>query len=277
MPRSRAAVRTAILEVCASPPQVPRARHRGFVSCCKRAAPSAVAQNTVKMLSVVSAEGKGLVGTTVWDASTALLTFMDYVSATGRGGVLSPKWLRRCSVCELGCGKGLAGMGFALRGASVDFTDKPDVLEHTQKAVDANLGGRGLDVSLVPFMWGSDPNEQSLRAPYDVIVATDPIYRLEQIEPFVHAARSLCSASSILVVACGMPRGLTRVWEGFLARVAEVFEVHEVSERRLGRALLEAQYSGFWAPVNYHRSPSSRGARDRRCTWRYDHNGGLRV
>eukprot|EP00966_Prymnesium_polylepis_P148391 3427807-Prymnesium_polylepis.1 len=46
-----------------------------------------------------------------------------------------------------------------------------------------------------------------------------------------------------------MPRCITQVWEGFLARVAELFDVHEVSERRLSRALLEAHYSGFWVSV----------------------------
>lgn len=105
---------------------------------------------------------------------------MDHVARHGRGGVLSPAWLKGRSVCELGCGQGLAGLGFALRGANVHFTDKPEVLEHTKQSVAANTSGRRVNTAVYPFIWGSDPASGGLRSAYDVVLATDPVYRFEQ-------------------------------------------------------------------------------------------------
>ena len=119
-------------------------------------------------------------------------------------------------------------MAFALRGCHVVLTDKPDVLEHLEKSVAKNLPGND-HVSVAPFMWGTQPKESQLGcSTFDLVIATDPIYRMEQIEPFVHAGWSLCNDTSAFIVATGMPRCLTRVWDAFYARLEELFEVHQV-------------------------------------------------
>lgn len=64
-------------------------------------------------------------------------------------------------------------------------------------------------------------------------VVGDRFALVAQVLPFLHSAFSLCHRTSIVIVACGMPRGLTSVWEHFLGQMQEIFEVHEVRLRNL--------------------------------------------
>ena len=120
----------------------------------------------------------------VWSSGIALATFV-LRSATVRG----------VDAIELGCGLGLGGVGAALAGAHVLFTDfEPDALAFARANHALNLGPPGR-TRLVD--WRDPPAD--LRA--ELVLAADVLYEKRFFEPFLETLRQTVTPGGTAYVA----------------------------------------------------------------------------
>jgi hypothetical protein len=154
-------------------------------------------EGALRSFTFAQAPESGLVGTSLWDAAAVFMRYLDREAASGVGP-LAAEALRGRRVLELGCGLGLPGMAFAAYGAQVTFTDKPDVMEHCERNWESNFGRGGgegggdaaassssLSAPPPPLFlahcWGDEPRSDGLTPPYEIVVATDCLYRRPQV------------------------------------------------------------------------------------------------
>lgn len=175
-------------------------------------------------------------GLRMWEASAALHHYLDAVWEMQDGAAAWTRPAAGCRVVELCAGCGVAGMAFALRGASVTFTDLPEVVGHCERNVRANVAD-ATSLSFLPYRLGDDVAAAGLEPPYDVVVASEPLlHALECIDPLLHALKALTGRDTVVVLAS--ERRIPAVWEGFVAGLRDAFRVVEaVPASQLRRAL----------------------------------------
>lgn len=172
-------------------------------------------------------------GGKLWDSSVLLARLLDR-------GVLPPIQLSGANVCELGAGCGLAGMAFALHGASrVVLTDFSELVEH----MNANIALNHFPtcaVSSTAYAWGTDARAAGLlRAEadhFDVVVAADCIYLCDQIGPFMDSLRQLAPTPATAVVVA-LEKRSTAVWEAFDEAMRNEFDVESIPREQLAAAI----------------------------------------
>ncbi|KAK2151195.1 hypothetical protein LSH36_372g00015 [Paralvinella palmiformis] len=165
----------------------------------------------------------------IWDGSFLLARHLDNKDYF-KSGYFSNK---RC--IELGAGCGLVSMAAWLLGASVVVTDLSDCLTHTKKCVDINVhrlcstnenqneqgefekrrthqmshskcdSFRPDNITVLPYTWGTDPTK--LNPPFDVILASDIIYKPDLTDDIIRSLALLSHPSTILLLSY-KPRSL---------------------------------------------------------------------
>ncbi|KAJ8604886.1 hypothetical protein CTAYLR_010418 [Chrysophaeum taylorii] len=107
------------------------------------------------------------------------------------------------SVLELGAGCGVAGMAFALHGASVVFTDLPALVPHLEANVRRNLGPpmeQPCEWAVIPYDW-TDTIPNRLRGRhFDLVLATDCVYHAHLVDPLLDALRAVADPTSTLLL-----------------------------------------------------------------------------
>jgi predicted nicotinamide N-methyase len=181
-----------------------------------------------------------VLGTTVWDSSKTLLSYLQ----------TSPcrKSLQDASVLELGSGCGLAGLGVAMLGAkTVMLTDQneSDTLENLRGNLARNrhrldaaawlLGRPPCDVRVAELDWRKC--DEDLRAAglvdtaWDVIVGADVVYSLAAVEPLVKTICLLCNPSTVVWIT-NEDRSEAATAQ-FLAGLKDYFHIKRIAQSKL--------------------------------------------
>ncbi|CAM9222964.1 unnamed protein product, partial [Discosporangium mesarthrocarpum] len=187
-------------------------------------------------LNIIQDPNSNNLGTTIWDASVILVSYMER-----NPQLYSSRKLAGKTVLELGAGCGLAGMYFALMGAHVTFTDLPEVVPLLERNVTSNLSGLGKKEGLkkgkedgrprikVKYCWG-DPID-SLSPPYDYVVACDCVYVERLVDVLVDSISRVVGRGTTVLVASEKREELThaRFWE----RMSEGFTIRQAPRRHM--------------------------------------------
>ena len=153
----------------------------------------------VTVAQVMAGEEVGIgTGTTVWDASTVLVRYLQ------RCGIP----LTSSRVVDLGSGTGITGFAAAALGAKVTVTDQSQILFLLRQNLEANEQSGAVPrgaVSVAEFSWGEDCSHLVTPSPPDIVLACECIVpRLYPIEPLVAAIDDLTGPSTVTFVAYGM-------------------------------------------------------------------------
>ncbi|OHT08089.1 hypothetical protein TRFO_23542 [Tritrichomonas foetus] len=147
-------------------------------------------------------------GFQLWECTLDLLKFMETIDFNGK------------TVYELGCGRGLPGIYAALHGASQvvlqDF-NKEVVEELCIPNAQINNCPENI-VSYSADSWADIPKNCPSQS-YDVILASETIYRKEQLPVFVDAFSHLVKPDGIVVVAA------KRMYFGLSGSVYDLIEL----------------------------------------------------
>ncbi len=123
-------------------------------------------------------------------------------------------------VLELGCGVGLVGLGLAMQGHSVTFTDYDPVSVQTA-LLNAKLNGL-TSCDGYPYDW----REPLPISNFDILVASDVLYEKRHHEPILRVLSESLTPGKVCYI--GDPgRGLLRE---FLDEVEKSFEVYLVEK-----------------------------------------------
>lgn len=147
----------------------------------------------VRVAQLMAGEEKQIgTGTTVWDASTVLVRYLQRCAVDLRGKRL----------VDLGSGTGITGFAAAALGARVTVTDQSQILFLLEQNLATNVQSGAVpagSVSISEFSWGDDAAH--LAPPLDYVLACECIVpRLYPIEPLVAAIDSLSGPSTVTYV-----------------------------------------------------------------------------
>lgn len=185
-------------------------------------------------LAIEQDNGSMHVGTSVWPCSLVLAKFADrwlrsppphpysaLLSFPGRRGV------------ELGSGCGPAGMALHLLGLDMLLTDISPVMPALKRNLKRNRGNllpRPLPKTAV-FYWQNREQLESLRPPFDFVVAADVVYLEESVEPLVSAMEGLVAPSGVVLLGYQVrsPEAHCKFWDV----CGRVFEAEKVPHEDL--------------------------------------------
>ena len=129
-------------------------------------------------------------GFQLWECTLDLLKFMEEMDLAGK------------SVYELGCGRGLPGIYASLHGATrvvlQDF-NKEVIEEVTIPNAELNGCKQGT-VEFSDDKWSDIPKKWKAHE-FDVVLASETIYRKEQLPVFIEAFEHLVKDDGVVVVA----------------------------------------------------------------------------
>lgn len=147
-------------------------------------------------------------GFQLWECSLDLIDFLNaYPNFNGK------------SVFELGCGRGLPGILTALKGASKvvlqdfnrDVIEKLTMPNVALNGCESNVVFSASDWKDIPHLFG--------KGEYDIILASETIYRKEDLSVFVSACRHLVKDDGIIIVAA------KRMYFGLSGSVFDLIEL----------------------------------------------------
>ncbi|KAF5751575.1 protein N-lysine methyltransferase METTL21A [Tripterygium wilfordii] len=148
----------------------------------------------------------GHLGTTVWDASTVFVKFLEKNCRKGR---FCPSKLKGKRVIELGAGCGVAGFGMALLGCNVVSTDQIEVLPLLKRNVERNTSrimqmNPGLDsigsIEVAELDWGNEDHIRAVGPPFDYIIGTDVVYAEHLLERLLRTIFALSGPKTPILV-----------------------------------------------------------------------------
>jgi predicted nicotinamide N-methyase len=161
-------------------------------------------------------------GFQLWECTIDLLGFLESVPFEAR------------AVCELGCGRGLPGIYAALHGAAtVLFQDfNTDVIEQLTKPNTVLNGCDGSRLQFCGLSWDKIPAELPAAA-FDVVLASETIYRKETLPAFVRACRHIVRREGTVIIAAkrmyfGLSGGVFDLIE--LAKDEFTHTMHEIKD-----------------------------------------------
>jgi len=107
-----------------------------------------------------------------------------------------------------GSGTGLVGLSAALlQPAEVVLTDLPKLMPGLKQNIQINeLGG---SARAVPLQWGAAPLPDAIEAPFDLVVASDVIYKKDSIGPLTDTLLALTAEHSRIVLSYELRAGTT--------------------------------------------------------------------
>lgn len=166
--------------------------------------------------------GKYEGGFQLWECTVDLLKFMEKYDFTGK------------HVFELGCGRGLPGIYAALHGASsVVLQDyNLDVIE---KLTIPNCKLNGCPDNVIQFSASAWKDCETLfpSKKYDFVLASETIYRKEQLPDFINAIKHLLAPNGIALIAAKRTYfGLSGSVFDFINEIKPIFkhEMHHVQD-----------------------------------------------
>jgi predicted nicotinamide N-methyase len=129
-------------------------------------------------------------GTKIWTSSIIFSRFLEDNRKKFN--------LKQKRVVELGSGCGLAGIACALQGAQVTFTDIPEMIYLLEQNVRNNLSSEHNPL-VKAHTWGDDVS--SLSPPFDYVVGTDVLFKIQMVEPLIKSLLNLSSKSTVIIIA----------------------------------------------------------------------------
>eukprot|EP00045_Choanoeca_perplexa_P014689 m.174882 g.174882 ORF g.174882 m.174882 type:complete len:214 (-) comp16760_c0_seq1:88-729(-) len=138
------------------------------------------------------------IGTTIWEASEALLAYFNT-------NIKAQRLIDGKRVLELGAGCGLLGIGLSLLGASVTLTDVDDsrILANLSRNVRMNQHDdvpTSQTTQVIPLTWACQTHIAVLPAPYDLVVASDVVYKESDVPPLVATLEALVPPNGLAMV-----------------------------------------------------------------------------
>ncbi len=130
--------------------------------------------------------------TTIWDGADVLARYLE---RTHRPLGKPPN-----HILELGAGCGLVGIaaGCLFPGASVTLTDLPAAIPGLRANIERNRAVLGPDpdrVRAVALDWAAQKLDNQLTGPYDMVLASDVIWLIDLINPFLDTLERIARAN----------------------------------------------------------------------------------
>lgn len=132
----------------------------------------------------------------VWDGADVLARYLERTHL--------PLGKSPNHILELGAGCGLVGIaaGCLCPTASVTLTDLPAALPQLRANIDRNRAVLGPDTGRVRAMaldWAAAPLDSEQLGPYDLVLASDVIWLIDLIEPFLDTLQRIVRANPTCV------------------------------------------------------------------------------
>ncbi|KAH6788898.1 S-adenosyl-L-methionine-dependent methyltransferases superfamily protein [Perilla frutescens var. frutescens] len=187
-------------------------------------------------LSIQQDNGSMHVGTSVWPCSLVLVKFAerwhplrcaaahnpyaDLLNFTNKRGV------------ELGAGCGVASMGLYLLGLhDVVVTDIAPVMPALKHNLKRNKPVLKKSLKTAQFYWGNEEQTNSLKPPFDFVIAADVVYLEETVAPLIRAMERLVADDGVVLL--GYQLRSPEAHELFWAMCGDVFEVEKIPHEHL--------------------------------------------
>lgn len=187
-------------------------------------------------LSFQQDNGSMHVGTSVWPCSLVLVKFAerwhplrcaagdnpyaDLLNFTNKRGV------------ELGAGCGVAAMGlYALGLHDVVVTDIAPVMPALKHNLKRNKPALKKALKTAQLYWGNEEQTNSLKPPFDFVIATDVVYLEETVAPLIRAMERLVADDGVVLL--GYQLRSPEAHELFWGMCGDVFEVEKIPHEHL--------------------------------------------
>ena len=145
-------------------------------------------------VTVVEKPGNSI-GSVIWESAFRLCRYLvqsqSSMSLAGK------------RVLELGSGTGICGVAAACLGARVRLTDRTEALELLQANIAANadqIVAAAGKCSAHELDWCSESTMTPLRAEYDVLLASDVVYKADLVTPLLRTLEFFCPPGSRCVL-----------------------------------------------------------------------------
>ncbi|XP_043702708.1 protein-lysine methyltransferase METTL21D [Telopea speciosissima] len=173
------------------------------------------------VLSIQQDNGSMHVGTSVWPCSLVLVKFVErwllydasspstpnpyahLLSFSGKRGI------------ELGTGCGPAGMGLSLLGLEIVLTDIAPVMPALKRNLKRNKPTLGKTLKTAQLYWNNAAQIESLKPPFDFVVAADVVYIEESVSQLISAMESLVGDHGVILLGYQLrsPEAHRLFWE----------------------------------------------------------------
>lgn len=161
-------------------------------------------------------------GTTLWDGAKSLSRFLAR---------LPPTQLKDKKVLELGCGTACLGVMVCMKlGSEMGVaTDLPgEVCEMAVSTLALNSVVDRARVEPLDWTWSEVPESIKKNGPYDIVLASDTLFSMKLVEPFLDKILANVHAKSVAYIAYEERDPI--VVQYFLEKAKERFEVSKVSK-----------------------------------------------
>ncbi|XP_010919181.1 uncharacterized protein [Elaeis guineensis] len=184
-------------------------------------------------LSFEQDNGSIHVGTSVWPCSLVLVKFVDRwlprLPSSTADSVPNPyahllHFAGKRAV-ELGSGCGPAGLGLAALGLDVVLTDIAPVLPALRRNLKRNRPALPKTPKVAQLYWNNPAQIESLKPPFDLVVAADVVYMEDSAAHLVTAMDALLAPDGVVLLGYQLrsPEAHRVFWE----RCQQVFPVIE--------------------------------------------------
>jgi len=135
---------------------------------------------------------------TVWDSSIVLAKYLELLFNKD-----SSKFTSSTKCLEIGCGCGLPGLLLSYVGCKVVFTDLPEVLHVVQDSIKRN---QFTNCQVTSLKWGSDVTQVKQYVPFDIVIATDTMFILEEVDSLFETIMAVSGDTTQIYFAYGRNR-----------------------------------------------------------------------
>ncbi|KAL8461185.1 hypothetical protein ACS0TY_031813 [Phlomoides rotata] len=187
-------------------------------------------------LSIQQDNGTMHVGTSVWPCSLVLVKFAERWHPLKCAAVDNPyadllNFTNKRGV-ELGAGCGAAAMGLYLLGLhDVVVTDIAPVMPALKHNLKRNKPALKKNLKTAQLYWANDDQINSLKPPFDFVIATDVVYLEETVAPLIKAMERLVADHGVVLLGYQLrsPEAHKLFWE----QSVDVFEVEKIPHEHL--------------------------------------------
>lgn len=187
-------------------------------------------------LSIQQDNGSMHVGTSVWPCSLVLVKFAEHwhqlKCAVGGNPYADLLNFTNKRGVELGAGCGAAAMGLYLVGLhNVVLTDIAPVMPALKHNLKRNKPALKKTLKTAQLYWGNDEQLNSLKPPFDFVIATDVVYLEETVAPLIKAMERLVADDGVVLLGYQLrsPEAHKLFWE----ICGDVFEVEKIPHEHL--------------------------------------------
>ncbi|KAJ3286071.1 hypothetical protein HK104_009190 [Borealophlyctis nickersoniae] len=181
----------------------------------------------------IAEDSSGGCGGKTWEAASVMCNYLVFRQANATP---EAPFLNGRRTIELGAGTGVVGILAAMEAARASGADDASTeviitdmlfLDLMRKNVELNLTEREREIVRVEQLTWGKPLSQSIKPPYDIIIASDCVYLEAAFDPLIQTLQELSDDRTEIIIASKKRR---KADKKFFVKLRKYFNVKEVKD-----------------------------------------------